>query len=79
MKVKFFFLWRVTQLYNNRDKLGGSEQAEDPIEKMSTQGILDKLYEEIESKVGRVKEHRGGKGRKNDKEEGHVGPRSRWP
>lgn len=43
------------QLYNNRDKLGGSEQAEDPIEKMSTQGILDKLYEEIESKVGRSK------------------------
>lgn len=42
----------MTQLYNNRDKLGGSEQAEDPIEKMSTQGILDKLYEEIESKVG---------------------------
>lgn len=44
------------QVWNNRGK--GTEEAEDPIEKMSTAGILAKLYQEVESKVGGTQQHK---------------------
>jgi hypothetical protein len=44
------------QLFTRNGPAGGEVEAVDPIESMSTQDILDKLYGEIE---GRVKEKYG--------------------